>query len=170
MFDNDFRIKGSHATKAKFLCKDRNKEREKGVNIFERLIDVYMLAPVIGLLYGEKSEVDKTSTDSANIMASVMIKEQTKLKYIYRLIMLCDEENNLSNEDKINRAFKDDTNKEALEKNMKLFNSYLLGGIEILYGKFTDDGTTKDDYLNAIYDLVDGFYRDLEIKKEEKMV
>lgn len=163
MFDDDIKIRGGHATKAKFLSKDRNKERENGANVFQRVIDLYMLAPIIGLIYGERAEENKSSTDTVNIMASVVIKEQSKLKYIYRLSMLCHDESNLTNEEKIKRAFKDDINKDALMENMKIFNSYVLGGIDVLYRKFTEDCTTKDDYLNKIYELVEGFHRDLEI-------
>lgn len=162
MFDDDIKIRGVHATKAKFLCKDRNKERETGANVFQRIIDLYMLAPIIGLLYGEAVEEDKSSADTVNIMASVIIKEQSKLKYIYRIVMLCHDGDNLTNEEKIKRAFRDDTNKDNLTENMKIFNSYVLGGIDILYKKFTENCITKDDYLNAIYELVEGFHRDLE--------
>lgn len=163
MFDDDYRIKGIHATKAKFLSKDKVNDGEKGANVFERLMDVYMIAPIVGMVYGNIAEIDTESSDTANIMASVMIKEQRKLKYIYRLIMLCDEKSNLTNEEKINRAFRDDTDPQALEKNMNIFHSYMRGGIDVLYDKFTEDCTTKDDYLNAIYEFVCENKRELDM-------
>lgn len=163
MFDHDFVFRGLHATKVKFLSKDRGIERENAANVFERLIDIYMLAPIIGLLYGERSEVDNSSSDTARIFAEVMIKEQSKLKYIYRLTLLCDELNKFTEQDKINRVFRGDTNKVILEENMQIFHSYILGGVDVLYRKFNEDCTTKDDYLNCIYELVENFKNDLNV-------
>jgi len=162
MFDRDFLFKGSHATKVKFLCKDRNGETESGANVFDRFLDVYMLAPIMGMLYGERAEVDNNSADTARIFAEAMIREQSKLKYIYRLILICDESSELIEQERINRTFRGDTNKDILEKNMQTFHSYVLGGIDVLYRKFTEDNTTKDDYLNSIYNLVENFKNDLE--------
>ena len=37
---------------------------------------------------------------------------------------------------------------------MKLFNSYVRGGIEWLYEQFTSGATTRDEYIAKIYDEV----------------
>lgn len=157
MFDSDYQFKGKHATYVKFLNKDEN-----GANVFERMLDVYMLAPIIGKLYGRRSGVDKESSDTARIFADAIIKEQHKLKYIYRLIMLCHEEEGLTEDAKVKMAFKDDGSKDDLAKNMEIFHSYMLGGVEVLYEKFSEDNTTRDDYLYQIYKLIEGFKQEIE--------
>ena len=48
------------------------------------------------------------------------------------------------------------------KNNMDLFHSYVLGGIEVLYEQFTEDCTTRDDYINQIYDVVTKFKEDVE--------
>ncbi len=158
MFDSDYQFKGKHATYVKFLSKDQNGT----ANVFERMIDVYMLAPIIGKLYGRTALIDRESTDTARIFTQQMIREQYKLKYIYRLIMLCHEEEGLTEDMKVKMAFKDDANKDDLAKNMDIFHSYMLGGVEVLYEKFSEDNTTRDDYLYQIYKLIEGFKQEVE--------
>lgn len=48
-------------------------------------------------------------------------------------------------------------------ENMELFNSCVRGGIEWLYEQFTEETTTKDDYIAKIYEIVDSFNNELII-------
>jgi hypothetical protein len=157
MFDNDISLVGKHATYTKFLVND--------VSVFKRFMDVYMNGAIFGLLYGRKCEKDLDSTDKANILASTVINEKMRCDFIYRLIMLLDETPGLSIENRIDRAFRDDAKGEKSENhtaNMQLFTSYVLGGIEVLYEKFTEDCTTKEDYLNKIYEVLSNFKEEIE--------
>ena len=79
------------------------------------------------------------------------------MKYIYRLILLCDESEKLSDEERINRAFREDDNIEAVQKGMALYNAYFFGGLEILYDEFINNCTTDDDYIRKMYDFVNNF-------------
>ena len=94
MFESDILLKGKHATYAKFLCstnakKDKEAER-RPADIFERVVDVYMVAPVIGLVNGLRSDVDTSSADEVRIFAEAVLKEKANLEYIFRLAMLID--------------------------------------------------------------------------------
>ena len=151
MFEKDYSFRGKHATYAKYL-KDTAK-------LFDRLIDVYMLGAVIGYLHGRKSEKDTSTNDSASMLAGVFITEKDKCEFIYRLIMLMDVSTGLSQEQRVDRAFRDDTNEDAVKSNLELFNSYAFGGIEVLYEKFVDNCTTRDDYLNSIHKFVNDLDR-----------
>lgn len=51
---------------------------------------------------------------------------------------------------------------EALKENIDVFHSYVSGGIEVLYEKFAEDCTTKDDYINKIYEVVSSFEKDVD--------
>lgn len=157
MFDKDLQIRGIHATYWKHLVNT--------AKVFDRYIDVYMVAPVLGLLYGKtsKTNTEENSSDTAGMLAEILIKNQTKLKYIYRLIMLLDRTSNMTEEQRINRAFRDDSDSDAVSKNILLFNSYFLGGVELLYDAFNTGCTTEEDYINKIYEFVDNFKRDQEI-------
>lgn len=157
MFENDLVINGKHATYTKFLVTEEE--------IFKRYIDVYMNAAIMGFLYGRMSEKDSESNDKARIFADVLAKERNRCDFIYRLIMLLDETTKLTIEERIDRAFRDDAKGDKSDThiaNMRLFNKYVLGGIEVLYEKFTEDCTTKEDYIDKIYEVTKGFYEETE--------
>ncbi|MED4018544.1 hypothetical protein [Sutcliffiella cohnii] len=164
MFENDTTINGKHATFTKFLVNE--------AKVFKRYIDVYMNGAILGFLYGRKSEKDNQSSDRARIYADAFANERMRCDFIYRLIMLLDETPGKTVEDRINRAFRDDSKgeeNESHQSNMNLFNSYVLGGIEVLYEKFTEDCTTKEDYINRIYEVVSSFREELEGVKSDKI-
>lgn len=168
MFDRDYQIRGMHATYWKTLCKTPTDK--VGVNpggqfkIFERYVDAYMVAPLLGCLYGKKGSKDlPDSDDDAGMLAAVLIANQQRLTYIYRIIMLTDKSTGLSEDERIDRAFRDDTNDEAVKNNMQLFNDYFLGGLELLYDAFVLNCTTDDDYINKIYEYVSAFKKDQNI-------
>lgn len=157
MFENDVAINGIHATFTKFLVNE--------AKVFGRYIDVYMNAAVLGFLYGRKREKDTESIDRARIFADAFAKERMRCDFIYRLIMLLDETSDLTIESRVDRAFRDDAKGDKNENhisNMNLFNSYVLGGIEVLHEKFTEDCVTKEDYINKIYEVVSNFKEELE--------
>ena len=54
MFNSDILIRGKYATYLKYLSKktEKNDRKEKVAGVFERHIDVYMTAAVVGLIYG----------------------------------------------------------------------------------------------------------------------
>ena len=159
MFDSDIKIVGKHATYIKFLSKkttELNKDFA-GAEIFRRYIDVYIAGAMLGILKKRKSEVDNAPNgDTAMIFASAVINEQSNLKFLYRMILLLDDAA-LSNDDRVDLAFRNDTNNEKLKAGMEVFNSYARGGIEWFYEKFTDGATTKEDYLQKIAEIVRDF-------------
>ncbi len=161
MFDKDMQIRGKYATCWKALSQlpGNAVSINNNFKIFENYIYVYMVAPIIGLLNGRKAYADPKddSKDTAGMLAEVQIKNSTKLKYIYRLILLCDESEKLSDEERINRAFREDDNIEAVQKGMALYNAYFFGGLEILYDEFINNCTTDDDYIRKMYEFVNNF-------------
>ena len=53
---------------------------------------------------------------------------------------------------------------------MNLFHSYVLGGIEVIYEKYTDGCTTPDDYLERIFTLMNDFQDEIQgISYEDKL-
>lgn len=155
MFENDYTINGKHATYLKYLVNE--------AKIFERYIDVYMNAAVWGLLYGRTRPKD-SSSDRARIYADAFANERENCMFLYRLAMILDETVPLTPEERVDRAFRDDAyggDSEKLSANLDVFNSYVFGGIEVLYERYTDGCTTQDDYLTRIYELMGTFKKEI---------
>lgn len=167
MFDKDMQIRGKYATYWKALTQlpGNAVETSKNFKIFENYIYVYMVAPIIGLINGKKAYIDPAddSKDTAGMLAEVQIKNASKLKYIYRLIVLMDDSEGLTNEEKIDRAFRENDNEEATKKGMDLYTAYFLGGLEILYETFVQSCVTDDDFVLKMFDFVSEFKEEQDI-------
>lgn len=166
MFEKDYTITGKHATYLKYLAKKNSKADEESEEatssamIYERYIDVYMNAVIFGLLNSRTAEKDTSSTSRARIYADAFSTERSNCVFLYRLVMLLDKTNEVSSEERLNKAFRYPSMSEKAEenkKNMELFNDYVRGGLEIMYEKFTEDCITKSDYIDRIYELVKDF-------------
>lgn len=161
MFDKDMQIRGKHATYWKALTQTPGNavDTSKNFKVFEAYIYVYMVAPIIGLINGRKGQYDTAddSKDTAGMLAEIQIKNASKLKYIYRLIVLSDDSLGLTDEEKINMAFREDNNEESVKKGMELYTAYFLGGLEILYEEFVQNCITDDDYVRKMFEFVSGF-------------
>lgn len=160
MFDSDMSIKGTYARFWKELSETPGNAKDGGTNfkIFSNYIYVYMVAPIIGLQYGRKGSFDPAdeSKDTAGMLADVLIKNKAKLTYIYRLIILCDDTQGLTKEQKIEMAFKNN-DKDSITKGMGLYTSYFLGGLEILHETFVDECIDDNDYIKKLYEFVDEY-------------
>lgn len=161
MFDNDIKITGKHASYLKFLTKKSTelKKDAKSAEIFKRYIDVYMAGIIVGAVKNRKSDTDNSVDDSANILASAVIGEQDRLKFLFRLVMLIDNPS-LSVEDRIDNAFRYDGDVAKVKDGMAIINSYARGGIEWLYEKFNDGVTTQEDYYRIVYELTKEYSED----------
>ncbi len=161
MFDNDIKITGKHANYLKFLTKKSTelKKDAKSAEIFKRYIDVYMAGIIVGAVKNRKADTDNSIDDSANLLASAVIGEQDRLKFLYRLVMLIDDPS-LSVEDRIDNAFRYDGDVAKVKDGMAIINSYARGGIEWLYEKFNDGVTTQEDYYRIVYELTKEYCED----------
>lgn len=170
MFENDYTITGKHATYLKFLAKknfkdEQNPDNSNATKLFERYIDVYMNAAVFGLLYNRIAKRDTTSDDRARVYADAFANERENCIFLYRMVMLLDKSKEYTSEERINRAFRYDTQpskEEEFKQNMELFHDYVRGGIEVMYEQFTDSCQTQDDYLNRTYEVMTTFKKEIE--------
>lgn len=156
MFDKDMIfIRGKHATYTKELVAKFNMSIKQG--IFDRNLDVYLIAPIIGKLYNRKAELDKTIDDDTRIHSKQIDSERQQLETTYRMIMLLEDKENLSVEERSNRAFRYDDNEEKRKDGDLIFDSYVRGGIEVLYEKILKDSKNEDDYVKNLYDFIVDF-------------
>lgn len=165
MFDKDFRISGKHANYWKDLCvlpgNTPDRDQHTNFKIFSAYIDAYILCPLIGFQYNRKGEIDKSVLGDAGMLSEVIIKRQQELKFVYQIIMLADEEFEPDPDKRIYRAttFSEskEEDKKMIKENMQLFNSYFLGGLEVLHEQFVDQCISEDDFLKAMFDYVRHF-------------
>lgn len=169
MFENDYTIQGKHATYVKYLASEVKINEN---TLFERYIDVYMNAAIFGLLYNRTAPRD-SSSDRARIYADAFATCRNDCIFLYRLVMLLEQTTNIAPNERIDRAFRhdaDETKKNMVEENMALFHSYVLGGIEVLYEKFTEGSTTQEDYMERIYTMMRDFQEEIQgISYEDKL-
>ena len=178
MFENDYTFYGKHATYLKYLAvknasENPSEDASSSARIFERYIDVYMNAAIWGLLYGRTAEKDNSTDDRARIYADAFVREQHDCVFLYRLVLLLDKTSDISSTERVDRAFRYDSQKEKKKEfndNMELFHSYVRGGIEEMYEQFTDGCTNREDYVTKIFEIVSSFKEELEgISFEEEL-
>ena len=158
MFERDVTIHGIHATYIKYLVNE--------AKAFERYIDVYMTAAAMGCLYDKRS-VENASSDRARIYADAFSNEREKCMELFRTIILADSSKKWSAEERVNICFKyrdekvenaipsiTDDEVAIMKEAMDLFNSYVLGGIELLYDVYNSPTINIDDAVDYAYKTV----------------
>lgn len=152
MFENDYTIYGTHATKLKCMAKGGN----NAPYIYDRYIDVLLNAAVFGIYYNRRANRDTTSSDRARVYSDAIQRERQKCILVYRLIMLLDQSVAISAEEKIDRAFRYDTleDKSQYMENMKLFDSYVLGGIDVMYDLLVEGKTNQREINDGILEVI----------------
>lgn len=75
--------------------------------------------------------------------------------------MLIDEESEPDVEKRVYRAFnfseKTDEDKALIANNMRIFNEYFLGGVEVLHEQFVEKCIDRDSYLLRMYQFTKEF-------------
>jgi len=149
MFNREYSFRGSHAEKVIQLTAVFD---DKGNKLFARNLDVYLLAPIVGLLYGRKSDLD-SATETTKIFLEAMSKETLTLWFNYRLIMLLDHKNEPDIDKRIEKAFRDyDTDKAKYDE--ELYESYVRGGVDLLHEKLIQPSL---DYVKNLYIFMEEF-------------
>lgn len=158
MFEEQYKFRGKHADmvnrlKGTFSLPNETGNIIKNHSIFDNNYQIYELAPIVGFLYNRKATVDKDNTNTSNIMAGEMIKYSDSFEFNYKLIMLLDKSNEPNTEKRIEKTFRGIENKD----DEALFDSYVLGGVEVLHEKIFDKANTTEDIINKLYDFLEEF-------------
>ena len=83
-----------------------------------------------------------------------MNRESYTLNYNYELIMLLHNKDNESIEKRLDRAFRYAKGSPEKEECYKIFEKYVLGGIEVLQEKLLNGATNVDDYIYNISNFI----------------
>lgn len=169
MFDKQYRFKGMHAVRVDALTSVFDEVSK--AKLFERNVDVYANAPLVGFLYGRRAEADDAKNPETNqvynqnVMGDRVIYSQEELLYNFKLIMLLDKAYEPDEEKRINKAFRhmgeDPTDEER-------FDSYVRGGVDVLYEKLINGASTPEDYANKLYDFIEEFHEKFNEEVEGK--
>ncbi len=155
MFDKEYSFIGTYAEKVKKLTAQF--DNNSSAKLFNRNIDVYIIAPIIGFLYGRTAELDEKSNETTKIFPEQLIKETSVLRYNYQLIMLLDLKNEPSFDERLNKAFRN-YGSPAASSDEQVFESYVRGGVNVLYEKLIENTKNIDDYTKNLYDFCEEFH------------
>lgn len=126
MFEKQYRFFGSHAERVAQLTAIIDEDSRS--KLFDRNLDVYINAPLIGFLYNRKAiKNNDVDVSPQNIFPEQMINASDKLKYILQLILLLDAENEPDEEKRLDLAFRTI----GTEEDLLLFDKYVLGGVDV---------------------------------------
>lgn len=152
MFDREYSFRGRHAERVNKLTA----KFDESIKLFERNFDVYIMAPIVGFLYGRKADIDKSSDETAKIFPDILMREKQNLMFNYRLIMLLDKSNEPELDKRIDKAFRL-YEKEESKSDEELFEEYVRGGIDVLYEKLIESAKVPEDYIKNLYDFMEEF-------------
>lgn len=157
MFDKEFSFLGKHADYVRALTSNPFSDDGKQRGIFQRNVDVYMIAPLVGLLYNRKSLQEISNTKNpTKIFTDQFASRTEELNFILQTIILNDRDA-LENDARIENTFKKLYEDNYKEKFYSKFNEYLLGGVELLYEKIIKGATSFDDILSNFNVFIEDF-------------
>ena len=136
----------------------------KRPKFFERNIDVMFAAALVGFRQHKLGEAETSADAKRTILNEQILKSSSLIQFIYRTIVLLDDNIENTSEEKLKIAFAESTTShdaskittdEQSEKYEKLFYNYILGGIEYLYDNLINSG--QSDPIENIHQLIQDF-------------
>ena len=151
IFNGDYQFKGIHAEKVNRLTGTFNRANNR---LFNRNLDVYILAPIVGFLYNRTAILSTTDsqgkTATTNILYDAMSKELTSLWFNYRLIILLDKQHELDFDKRVDKAFRSYGKEQAIPDEER-YEEYVRGGVDVLFEKLIEQSNKEEDYLNNLF-------------------
>ncbi len=136
-----FVIRGKYADYVDALWK-QNKIQE---SCFRRLIDLYVLAAMVGIRTGRKLDEDVSNDNKRTVQLEQIVSKFNILRETMRLMILFDDSDGSDAEERIRAAFSEPSTEEEYRKYMDMFNSYALGGIDYIYNAIIVEPAGPDD-------------------------
>lgn len=165
MFDGNQDFTGIQANYLKDLCELRgnvpDRTSHNNFKIFHSYVDAYTVCPLIGYQYRRRIPMGSAADGDVGILLEQISKKRKELYFVYQILMLIDEDSEPDKEKRIYRTFRlsesSEEDREQLTENMKIFNEYFLGGVDVLHEEFVNKCTDDDSYLECIYNFVKKF-------------
>lgn len=150
MFDKEYVFHGKHADIVKKLTQKFNDEN----SLFNRNLDVYLMAPLVGLLNGKMAPIDSQKNESntlstTKIFTDQLISVKDDLMFNFRVVILLHDKNNIPFKDRADFAFRYYNDEDPKSEHNILiykdyYESYVRGGLEILNEELIEKGS---DYV-----------------------
>lgn len=140
-FKGDAVIYGKHAT----MVDEMWQQNDLDHSYFKRLVDLYTIAPIIGLRANRKVDLDSTGDNKRTVQLAQLMTRREDLLTIMQIILLMDGKDSLDIEKRIDRTFRGPVDENEAKENMDIFNAYVRGGIEVLHEKLVNRALTIDD-------------------------
>lgn len=130
-FKKQIELTGKHARMAKELWQRDNQE----ATYFKRLIDLYKMAPAVGYLSERKAAKDTSTEETATIFVEQINREKEFLENSMTMVLMAEYADSglYQKEEAVKEAFRGPQTQEAYDRCMAIFDSYVRGGIEVLY-------------------------------------
>ena len=166
LFLNEIEFVGDYSQMVRYL-KDT-------IGLFPTYREVYLISAAVGYYLNkhESQGLADAKFQPASIFPTELMKKRSELRFIYRMIMLSEDKPELSIEDYMNRAFRDDPDsdqtREMLKENMTVFNSYVCGGLEYLYRLF-ENQDSPEKVSDTLYDFVHSTIVECGFAEEEEL-
>lgn len=144
-FRKSFVVTGKHSQ----MVDDMWKQNQIQESYFNRLVDIYPIAAVIGLRMKRRADVD-SGEGKRTIQSDQMTTKLEELEVMMQIVLLLDESSGRSAEEKIDRAFRGPRTKEEFDENVELFDSYVRGGIEVLHELLVQRALGVEDEYNDV--------------------
>ncbi len=155
MFEKEYAFYGEFAEKVNQLTSSIF----NNVKIFNRNVDVLLIAPLVGFLFNSKAEMDTKRDVATKVFVDMLNKEEERLLFVIRLILLLDKDYEPSLEKRFDLAFRylNVGDQEKDNECMKLFNQYVCGGINVLYERIIEENkaSSAPEYLENVRSFLD---------------
>lgn len=150
IFDHEYFFHGVHAERLVALTSQFGSS--SFMKLFQRNVDVFMIAPIVGFIYGRRADLDNSQPDRT-INFAQMTYCKNDLLFNYRLISLLDSNYEADSSKRLDKAFRYMGTPQA-EADEKRYEEYLRGGIDVLYEKLVQPGS---DYQKNLIAFLEDF-------------
>lgn len=143
------------------------KELKDESGIFERNIDIYLAAGVIGAIYNQKKDISNLNNDKTNDIkttinvSQILGTEAIRIKFLTSLIFIIESHNRDLEENELLRlSFADwfstlqNDNISSDKDKYKIFNQYVAGGVDILYERIIGSSNDPEKYARNFYKFI----------------
>lgn len=161
LFRSQVRFYGKHGLYLEALTLDTQDAKDESLPeiarkkfLFKSVVDIYVIAPMIGYLYQRKASRDGNE-QTKNIFEGALSTHYDRLQFTYQLLMILDKASEPDLDERLRRAFQ--ANDEVSKVGFELYNEYARGGIEVLYENLVENAATPEDLLINLVDFVDDF-------------
>jgi len=166
LFQGQYWFRGTHADKVKKLTAEfdshdvalfsNEKELVKRPKLFQYVHEVYQLAPIVGFLYNRKADENRENGSDISIFAEQVSTWKEVFQFNYYLIVLLDAEHEPDFDARVDKAFRHFGTEKALSDEA-LYESYVRGGVDVLFEKLIEPSNSPDDYTKNLYEFMEEF-------------